>query len=140
MLNRSPQTRRRFLRWLSGAVLALIMLPATRARARKIAIPLGKVEKLQKVGGSMLAKIKGRDVLLVRDSEKTLRAINPVCTHQKCTVAYNPETKHLHCPCHKSAYTLDGVVLEGPAPKPLQIYPTDFDGQRVVLDLPEPTP
>lgn len=130
-------TRRSFLNLLSAAVAALIMLPAARVRAKKLALPLAKVDKLKKVGGSFHAKIKGHEVLLIRDTEKTVRAINPACTHQKCTVAYNAETKHLHCPCHKSAYTLDGVVLEGPAPKPLQTYPALLEGERIVLELPE---
>ncbi|MBI5508810.1 MAG: Rieske (2Fe-2S) protein [Deltaproteobacteria bacterium] len=104
---------------------------------KKVAFALSKVEALAKVGGFAVLKIKGRDVLLVRDGDKSVRALDPTCSHQKCTVAYEPKDGLLHCPCHKSAYNLDGKVLDGPAPKPLTIFAATLDGDRVILSLPE---
>jgi Rieske Fe-S protein len=135
----SVPSRRGFLATLTGAVLALWTLPTLAAgEVKKVAIGLVKVEKLQKVGGWVILKIKDRDVLLVRDTEKTIRALDPTCTHQKCTVAYEPKDGILHCPCHKSAYGLDGRVTDGPAPKPLTAFPAVLDGDRIILSLPEP--
>ena len=50
----------------------------------------------------------GDDVPLVLSSE---------CTHQHCPVDWR-ETR-FSCPCHGSAFDLEGKVLNGPATKPL---------------------
>ncbi len=48
-------------------------------------------------------------------------AFDAVCTHEGCTVAYNPDSKHLECPCHGSVFdpANQGKVLHGPARQPL---------------------
>ena len=91
--------------------------------------------KLKQVGGSTILKIKGEPILFVRDSETSVRAIHSVCTHQKCTVGYNPKAGRIECGCHKSAFGLDGKVLDGPAPRPLATYPADLKGDRVVVSV-----
>ncbi len=130
-------TRRGFIRLLSAAVAGLLTLPASLARAKKVALPLAKLPKLQAVGGWIVLKIKGNEVLLVRDTERTVHALNPTCTHKKCRVSYTHGDRKFHCECHKSAYALDGRVLDGPAPKPLQVYPAKLAGDRIILSLPD---
>ena len=132
-----PQ-RRGFLRFLGGAVGALLFSYAGRARAKKLALPMSKVEALKKVGGSVSLDIKGQPVIFVRDTEKTVRAFDPTCTHKKCKVAYKSETGKLHCKCHKSAYDLTGKVLGGPAPAPLTQFRTKLKGDKLLIALPDP--
>jgi glycine/D-amino acid oxidase-like deaminating enzyme/nitrite reductase/ring-hydroxylating ferredoxin subunit len=43
-----------------------------------------------------------------------ITALNPVCTHAKCIVCFNPEEKSWDCPCHGGRFDLDGKVLTGP--------------------------
>lgn len=133
----TPGPRRGFLRLLAGAVLALITLPATLVRAKKVKVELTKLDKLKSVGGAMEVKIKGTDVLLVRDSETTVQAINPMCTHKKCKVRYKAESNDLFCKCHKSAFKLDGTVMAGPAPRPLMIYQATLQNDAIVITLPD---
>lgn len=130
-------TRRIFLTISAIGAGMLTFLPASLAWAKKVAIKLANVEKLQEVGGWTILKVKERDVLLIRDAEDHVTALNPLCTHQACTVGYNPETKHIECPCHASAFGLDGTVLDGPAPEPLQTYTAELSEGRIVLDLGE---
>jgi Rieske Fe-S protein len=132
--------KRTFLGFLTAGVLGLVLWPLRQAHAKKVAVGLAKLEPLQKVGGSTTVKIKEREVLLVRSSETQVCAINPQCTHKKCTVAFKQETGKIHCKCHKSAFALDGTVEGGPAPKPLQIYPAQLDGERVIIEFPEEAP
>ncbi len=45
------------------------------------------------------------------------------CTHQGCLLALNQPTARLDCPCHHTAFALDGSVLfyglkRAPAPLP----------------------
>jgi Rieske Fe-S protein len=130
--------RRRFFAWFMGAVGALSVLPSRLAYAKKIKISMSKLPQLAKVGGAVLKKIGGQPVLLVRSSEKTIKAFNPECTHKKCVVEFKEKTGNLHCKCHKSAYDLSGQVLGGPAPKPLQIYRTKLKEDYLLMKLDPP--
>lgn len=130
-------TRRAFLSLASLASGALVTLPSLIARAKKLAIPLDKAEALQKVGGAITLKLKGRTVLFVRDAEDSVHAINPTCSHKQCTVEYKHEEKRFQCPCHASAFDLDGKVLGGPAPAGLEVYPASLADKRVIVTLPD---
>jgi len=61
-----------------------------------------------------------------------LFAISSVCTHLGCLVA--PTEWGFQCPCHGSKYTLEGKVIAGPAPRPLEWHEIsqEVDGTLVV--------
>jgi Rieske Fe-S protein len=132
-------TRRSFFKTLAVTVFAIITFPASLVRAKKVALSLASVEDLKTVGGSALLKIKDQDILFVRDTAQTVRAINPMCTHKKCKVAFKSEDGKLHCKCHKSAFELSGEVLGGPAKLPLQVYQATLSDDKIILTLPDAT-
>ncbi len=134
---RSEPPRRTFISVAAAAIGALTLFPGRSAWAKKLAITLARLPELKKVGGSVTKKIKGQVVLFVRVDEKTVRAYDPTCTHQKCLVTYSHLDKKLNCKCHKSSFSLTGVVLGGPAPENLRRFAAKLDGERVVFDLPE---
>lgn len=129
--------RRGFIKHVCLMVAAAITLPYRMAQAKKVGLKLSQVPMLGKVGGSALVTIKGRDLLLVRDSTDGVFAINPECTHKKCQVAYKAALRGLACKCHKSSFKLDGTVVSGPAPRPLQTFPAQLRGEQVVISLPD---
>ena len=61
-------------------------------------------------------------------------AYSAVCTHQGCTLGYNPAGKTLDCPCHGSTFdpAKGGAVLGGPAPSPLPKYSVAISGDAIV--------
>lgn len=65
------------------------------------------------VGRSRLGK-----VLVVRKGDEWV-GLRATCTHLGCTVAWNPATQQVECPCHGARYSLRGDVLRGPAREPL---------------------
>ena len=132
--------RRSFLKWLTAAAAALVAFPARLAQAKKLAIGLDKLPELAKVGGSASKKILGHPVVFVRDTETSVRAFNPTCTHKKCMVDFKSEDMKFHCKCHKSAYDLDGKVLGGPAPAPLTRFRSKLSGDRVLIEVPDTPP
>ncbi|MFC1580315.1 ubiquinol-cytochrome c reductase iron-sulfur subunit [Thermodesulfobacteriota bacterium] len=127
--------RRSFIRCVGMFVGILISLPARLVQAKSLAIPLSKAKKLEKPGGSMILKVKGQQVLFIRDTQETIRALDPICTHKGCTLAYNKKAKRIDCPCHQSAFDLKGGVVNGPASTPLKAYDAKLDGDRIILSL-----
>lgn len=122
----------------SGCGVGLLLgwpAPRTWAAENKIAVPLAKIPPVTSVGGSIVLKVKDKLLLLVRDSPQTVRALNPICTHRKCVVAFNSAEKKIKCPCHGSEFDLDGRVLKGPATSPLQTYPAELSGEQVVVTM-----
>jgi glycine/D-amino acid oxidase-like deaminating enzyme/nitrite reductase/ring-hydroxylating ferredoxin subunit len=65
-------------------------------------------------------ELDGKKLAVYRDGEGRIHALNPVCTHAGCVVSWNGEEKSWDCPCHGARYSVDGVVLNGPADKGLQ--------------------
>ena len=57
-------------------------------------------------------------VYLRRTSDKTVQAFNVVCPHAGCFVDYKPDRKGYFCPCHNSAFGLDGKINDPRSPSP----------------------
>ncbi|GAB3591128.1 hypothetical protein GCM10027446_08070 [Angustibacter peucedani] len=73
------------------------------------------------VGGAISAKAPdGTAILITQPTEGTVLAFKARCTHMGCTVA--PGQGELDCPCHQSAFDLNGKNISGPAPSPLATF------------------
>lgn len=59
---------------------------------------------------------------LVHLAEGGLLAIYRRCTHLGCVVPFDHAAEKFICPCHGSAFTIDGDVLNPPAPRPLYLF------------------
>jgi len=131
-------SRRNFLK-AGSILLAALLLPINliMAKTKKIAFSLNKVKKLKKIGGWAILKIKGNHILFIRDTKESVKAVNSVCTHKKCTVEYNRESKKISCPCHGSEFHTDGKVLTPPAKEPLKSYPVTLSDGKVVITIEE---
>jgi cytochrome b6-f complex iron-sulfur subunit len=47
-------------------------------------------------------------------------ALRTACTHLGCITLWQESQQRFRCPCHGSAFTKDGINVEGPAPRPLE--------------------
>jgi cytochrome b6-f complex iron-sulfur subunit len=73
-------------------------------------------------------------VWIVR-TEQGLFALSANCTHLGCTPVWLEAENRFQCPCHGSAYSVDGQNIEGPAPRPLERFGVALDRQgRIVVD------
>jgi nitrite reductase/ring-hydroxylating ferredoxin subunit len=63
----------------------------------------------------------GQQSVLVHLENGEFAAYSAICTHQACTVAYQPQTRKLACPCHGSVFDPEdgAAVVSGPAGRPL---------------------
>jgi menaquinol-cytochrome c reductase iron-sulfur subunit len=59
---------------------------------------------------------------VVKDGPQSAVAFSPQCPHLGCIYHWEGENGAFKCPCHASAFGLDGKVLAGPAPRPLDRY------------------
>ncbi len=64
-----------------------------------------------------------RSVWVVKHSDTEATVFSPICTHLGCHYKWNPQTRQFECPCHGSVFTIDGRVIGGPAPRPLDALP-----------------
>lgn len=60
-----------------------------------------------------------KNVWLVRDGEDQVAAFDPNCTHLGCPYGWDGERGAFVCPCHGGVFDIEGQVLEGPPPRPL---------------------
>src|SRR5262249_22598336 len=57
-------------------------------------------------------------VYLRRTGANTVQAFNVVCPHAGCFVDFVPARKNYICPCHNSAFGLDGKISDPRSPSP----------------------
>lgn len=68
---------------------------------------------------------------VVKTGDSNIVAFGPQCTHLGC--AYHAENGQFICPCHTSIFSLDGKVISGPAPRPLDRYETKIENNRLEI-------
>ena len=71
-------------------------------------------------GEGKIVRIEGHTVALYKDEAGEVHALNPRCTHLKCTVSWSLTEKCWECPCHGARYDANGKVLTGPADRNLE--------------------
>ena len=74
---------------------------------------------------------------LVRTGENEVTAFAPQCTHLGCVYSYDGAKNQFVCPCHTSAFSLEGKVLSGPAPRPLDQIAVKVEKGKVLLGNPD---
>ena len=62
-------------------------------------------------------------------------AFGPQCTHLGCAYHWDETRNQFLCPCHNSLFSVDGKVISGPAPRPLDRYATRIQGTHLYVGL-----
>lgn len=118
-------TRQQFLQWVLstsawGALLAAGGWPVLRfitwqeRRVKTLVFAPQEQRPFQSKDGAILIPTK-----------ESLQALSTTCTHLGCRVEYSQTREELVCPCHKSAYDLQGKRLRGPARSDLIVLESD---------------
>jgi cytochrome b6-f complex iron-sulfur subunit len=71
--------------------------------------------------------------IVLRTPGGELKAFTAVCTHLACTVQYVPVESYILCACHDGKYDLNGQVISGPPPRPLEEYQVDIQDDNIVV-------
>jgi menaquinol-cytochrome c reductase iron-sulfur subunit len=58
-------------------------------------------------------------------------AFSPWCTHLGCLYRWQEAQHQFFCPCHGSRFAIDGKVIAGPAPRPLDQWEVRIEDSQV---------
>jgi len=70
---------------------------------------------------------------VVKTPDDRIVAYGPQCTHLGCAYHWDERKNEFLCPCHTSLFSIDGQVVSGPAPRPLDRYETRIDGKKLMV-------
>jgi Rieske Fe-S protein len=76
---------------------------------------------------------KAGNVWVVRGNQGTndVKVFNGHCTHLGCVYSWQAASHTFDCPCHGGEYTVDGRVIAGPPPRPLDALEFKVSGGRL---------
>jgi cytochrome b6-f complex iron-sulfur subunit len=137
------QQRRTLIQMILGggvaASFAAVVYPALRfvnppvvPEAPVNEVSAGKIQDFKPDSGKIV-KFGSRPALLVRVGQDEWRAFSAICTHLNCTVQFRDTTRQIWCACHNGTFDLNGKVLGGPPPAPLEQYAVHVRGDEVVI-------
>ncbi|MGA3258783.1 MAG: Rieske (2Fe-2S) protein [Bryobacteraceae bacterium] len=70
---------------------------------------------------------------VVKRADGGVTAFGPQCTHLGCAYHWDDGRQQFLCPCHSSLFRIDGSVISGPAPRPLDRYETKVENGKLML-------
>jgi Rieske Fe-S protein len=131
---------------IMGAVIGLpaidyLIDPALKAPKTDAWIPLGKLEKFE-IGKPALvtftrSKVNGWEktansygMFVLKKSDTDVLVLSNICTHLSCRVNWKEDRQEYVCPCHDAQFGINGEVLSGPPPRPLD----SFSGDQVKVE------
>ncbi len=82
--------------------------------------------------------LRGKTVtrkFFIVNTGKELLAFSSVCTHLGCLINWNRTENRFMCPCHGGQYDMQGNVVAGPPPTPLNRLPLKIESQKVYIGL-----
>jgi Rieske Fe-S protein/mono/diheme cytochrome c family protein len=74
-----------------------------------------------------------RDVWVTKLPTSDLVVYSPICPHLGCHYDWDAASGHFACPCHGSVFGVDGRVLGGPAPRPLDTLPARVENEELFI-------
>lgn len=149
-------SRRRFLGWGIGAIVAGVaaaigwpalrysLTPALAKKESATAASLGPVDSFvadepqnvvyeaSAVDGWYI-QTERKAAWVVKKSDAKFDIFDPRCTHLGCAYHWDQEARHFLCPCHDGIFDINGKVLSGPPPRPLDKLSYEIrDGQLFI--------
>ncbi|NIS70796.1 MAG: Rieske 2Fe-2S domain-containing protein [Proteobacteria bacterium] len=153
-LSNTPVTRRRFLGYVVGGVSGIITAAVATPligyfvspiwkKSKPIGSPIARVNEIP-IGEPkfVTCEERVRDGWYITTLSKGAWVVNkgnemvvfdPRCTHLNCPYYWDKERGIFQCPCHDGRYDIDGNVLHGPSPSPLDRLEFHIDDDTIVV-------
>lgn len=109
-------------------------------------IRLGSINKID-LGTPTLFKVKIQhqtgwivdeeelSVYVITEDGREFIAMSNVCTHLGCRVRWISEKNIFFCPCHNGVFDIEGLVVDGPPPRPLDRYETKVEEESLYIKV-----
>jgi cytochrome b6-f complex iron-sulfur subunit len=133
--------RRNFLKVLTSVLglgaLATLAYPlfrflsplAIHLKTKVMVIPKSEIP----AGATKNLLVGETPAIIIHREEAGFIVLSRVCTHLGCLVNFNKARQLLICPCHGGTYNLDGNVIAGPPPLPLEKFPFKIVGNNIEI-------
>jgi Rieske Fe-S protein len=95
------------------AVEGLLFLLPPRIRPRTRKLFAGNLDQYSLGSVQTFLDLQGTEILVKR-SDKGLKAFGSICPHLGCHVHWETEKQRFFCPCHNGIFDAEGVALSGP--------------------------
>jgi menaquinol-cytochrome c reductase iron-sulfur subunit len=137
-----------FIASVLGASTAIFAASPLLAERRAARVALGPVDGFQvgvpKLVGFTLEVKDGwvleearKSVWVVRERNDAFLTYSPRCTHLGCIVSWIPDQRVFRSPCHDGVFAIDGQVLSGPPPRPLDRLDSWVEDGKLVINYVE---
>lgn len=139
-------SRRGFLGWATGLLAGLgtlfvgvpligTIVTEVEPKSRETFVNVGDVTGLKpeepaafpfvdEVRDAYIQERVPRMVWVVKQADGAVVAYSPVCPHLGCEFFWEPASRRFVCPCHNSQWDVNGRILHGPTPRPMDTLPS----------------
>jgi nitrate reductase gamma subunit len=100
-------------------------------------LPVGEPTRLTFAVQTISAYIREtvlHDVWVIKQPSSEVTVFSPICPHLGCEYNWNRQAGHFECPCHGSVYAINGKVLGGPAPRPIDTLPARVENGQLYVE------
>ena len=123
----------RYGRVLAVVCAALVSLPAWFPLNPRAVAKFGGMEK-RSTAWTRAGNLVGNGPFILTEWTPNVRILVEKNPHH-----WDAARSQFVCPCHNSLFAIDGKVIYGPAPRPLDRYETKLEGRKLLLgDLRRP--
>jgi menaquinol-cytochrome c reductase iron-sulfur subunit len=132
---------------IAGPIVGYLVAPLLRGGGEAESVNLGKVDDLvlnipqrlevaRRVSEGWVTEDSQVTAWVVRLPDK-IHVYDPHCTHLGCAYRWDGQAKQFFCPCHAGVFDLNGKVVSGPPPRPLDTYAYEVrEGSLYVVPIP----
>jgi len=78
---------------------------------------------------------KEEAIIFLASLPQGLTAFSSVCSHLGCIVDWDSQKEEFVCPCHGGRYDINGNVIGGPPPAPLDNLPIETRDGKIFVGI-----